>query len=168
MNDKKTIKLGIANWSVQPSYPPSDIIWSDIQNLNESDGIFKMSVVYLSPIFLSMILVYFVNYLENEAAGETALNLVLSYFTTIFLAFYVLYLSPQLSYLMTEWENHERKSVKEESFLTKHSFMLSFNMIFSPFLASLFLEYFEMLSTQKKAINNNKVSSTWQKVYEKN
>ena len=102
----------------------------------------KMSVVYLSPIFLSMILVYMMNVLENNTSTDSAINLVLSYFTSLVLAFFVLYLSPHLSYLMTEWENHERKSVKEESFLSKHSFMLSFNMIFSPFLASVFLEYY--------------------------
>jgi hypothetical protein len=30
MSEKRTLKLGIADWKVQQAYPPSDIIWSEI------------------------------------------------------------------------------------------------------------------------------------------
>jgi len=57
MNDKKTMKLGIANWKVEKAYPPSDILWNDIQNFQEEPSTFKNLAMILLHFGLSFFVV---------------------------------------------------------------------------------------------------------------
>lgn len=54
-------------------------------------------------------------------------------------ALYSLYFNPQLIFSMTKWENIPRKSVKEESFLTKLNFMFVFNFALAPWIGGAFI-----------------------------
>ena len=56
MKDQKTIRLGIANWKVERAYPPSDIIWNEIQNVAENESCLK-SKFYLPINYINSILV---------------------------------------------------------------------------------------------------------------
>ena len=114
MNDKKTIKLGIANWKVSNAYPPSDIIWSEFQNILEKEESWgKVAYPFLNhscSMFLLLTTVYLDSYAFKNIVPAL---LVCQYFSPLILTFFILYLNPQLMLILTEWEYNERKSVKE-------------------------------------------------------
>lgn len=62
--------------------------------------------------------------------------MIYQYFCPLIWALYSVYLNPQLVFKLIQWENTPRKSVKEQSFLSKHNFMLVFNFILAPWIAS--------------------------------
>jgi hypothetical protein len=67
MNDKKTIKLGIANWKVSNAYPPSDIIWGELQNIADKEDSFAG---FTSPILnhsCNMLMLLIAVYLDTDA-----------------------------------------------------------------------------------------------------
>jgi hypothetical protein len=81
-----------------------------------------------------------VSYLDGARFCDLAsVKLVMHYFCPLLWALYSLYLNPQLVFKLIQWENTPRKSRKEQSFLTKHNFMLVFNLIFAPWISSAIL-----------------------------
>lgn len=69
-----------------------------------------------------------------------ATMLVIQYFCPFLVALFTLYGSPFIMFELTQMECNERKSVKEASFLGKLNFMMTFNLIFCPFIANLVLD----------------------------
>jgi predicted membrane channel-forming protein YqfA (hemolysin III family) len=69
--------------------------------------------------------------------------LVSQYFMPLCLAIFTLYVNPQILLVLTEWEYNERKSVKEQSFLSKLNYSLVFNMIFGPYLITVLVFYIQ-------------------------
>lgn len=47
MNDKKSMKLSISNWEVQRAYPPSDIIWTELQNISKNQSMLRKLGLFL-------------------------------------------------------------------------------------------------------------------------
>ena len=62
--------------------------------------------------------------------------LVIHYVCPLFLAVFILYVNPNVLFKMTKWEKTPLKSSQEKSYISKHSCMLTFNMIMGPFLAT--------------------------------
>ena len=81
-----------------------------------------------------MLTLFLDGYILNK---NTAALLVAQYFCPLMLAFFNLYLHPQLLLICTDMELNERKSVKENSFLSKVNNMLLFNLILGPYLAQI-------------------------------
>ena len=139
IDDKKTKKLWIQNWTVQNAYKPSDIIWNELQNISNPDSFTKSLGIILANLGISTVLFSFFIFLESLDTTIDAFNIVIRYVSPMVLGFYILYLHPQIVFRFTQQENHDRKSLKETSFLSKHNFMLVFNMMMAPFLAGLIL-----------------------------
>lgn len=70
-----------------------------------------------------------------------SLQLIVDYVSSFAFAYYILYLSPHMQFMLTNWQNIERKSHKEMSFLNKLNFMFIFNSLICPLLNGLMLEY---------------------------
>lgn len=139
IDDKKTKKLWVQNWTVQNAYKPSDIIWNELHNISNPDSFWKSLGIILANLLLSMVVFFIFLLIEKVDTPIDALNLVLYYVSPMVLALYILFVHPQILFKFTLYENHDRKSLKETSFLSKHSFMLVFNLMLAPFLAGLIL-----------------------------
>ena len=95
MNDKKTIKLGIANWKVANAYPPSDIIWSEFQNILEKEESWGKFAYPLLNHSCSLVVLFLIVYLDSHAFRNIIPVLLISqYFTPQILSFFTLYLNP--------------------------------------------------------------------------
>lgn len=68
------------------------------------------------------------------------LQLIIDYFSSFGYAYYILYQSPHIQFLVTQLQTIERKSHKEMSFLNKLNFMFIFNSMVCPFVVALMLE----------------------------
>ena len=140
MNDKKTIKLGISNWQVSNAYPPSDIIWGELQNIVDKEESWHEVTLPILNHSCSLLILLPVIYIDLYVFKTMVpVQLVMQYFCPILLAFFTLYFNPQLLLTLTNWELNERKSVKEQSFLSKLNFSLVFNMIFGPYLIAMLI-----------------------------
>ena len=141
MQDQRTIRLGIANWKVERAYPPSDIIWNEIQNVAENESCFK-SKLYLPIYYINSILVIaLILFFDYWAFGRVLVaQFVFQYFSPLALGFYTLYAAPKLVFKINQWENHERKSIKENSFLKNLNLMFGFNMIIALFIIAVLLQ----------------------------
>lgn len=91
-----------------------------------------------------MLILILAVYFDTEAFRAVVPALLVSqYFCPLMLAIFTLYFNPQLQLLLTNWEYNERKSLKENSFLSKVNFSLVFNMIFGPFLITLLINFID-------------------------
>ena len=92
---KKTIALGIADWKVQQAYPPSDIIWSEIQNISEKDLSYRSYLLQFLNLVTSILAVMTILFFDDLILKHnTAALLVAQYFCPLLLAFFNLYLNP--------------------------------------------------------------------------
>lgn len=64
--DKKSVKLGIADWQVERAYPPADIIWEDIQHVSKEDGIWKQISIPLISVLASFISFFLVLVIDDS------------------------------------------------------------------------------------------------------
>ena len=72
-----------------------------------------------------------------------SVEILLKYVTPIILGLYSFYYLPKLIYKIVQYEKHERKSEKEESFLRKNVFMMILNCLIIPFLICAVLKTLE-------------------------
>ena len=67
ITDSRTMKLGITNWKVDHAFPPSDIIWPDIQNVAENDISIKkylyVSLNYIISFLVVAVIIFFDHWL---------------------------------------------------------------------------------------------------------
>ena len=67
MNDKKTVKLGIQNWKVMNAYPPSDIIWSELQNIVNKDESWSVYTLPFLNYSLALSVLIIMQFLDMQA-----------------------------------------------------------------------------------------------------
>jgi len=141
LNDRQNVRLGLQNWKVAQAYPPSDINWDQINTIYEEESCKKCSIPYVN--FLTTILVGLVFlYLDSFALKHiVSLKLIFDYSCSLGFAYFVVYISPRMQYELTQWESQERKSHKEESFLSKLNFMFVFNTTLCPLINGVLLEF---------------------------
>lgn len=141
LDDKQNVRLGLQNWKVEQAYPPSDINWDQITTIDQEEGCKQWSIPFLnfsSTFLVGMVFLYLDSFAFRKYAS---LKLIFDYCCSFAFAYYVMYISPKIQYELTQWQNVERKSHKEESFLSRLNLMFVFNSAICPFLNGLLLEY---------------------------
>ena len=139
MGDRRYDKLNIEDWVVDQAYPPSDIIWADIEQVQEN-GTCKSFLPFIN-LSASFGVIFVAMFFDQWAfRDQKAIMLVIQYFCPFLVALFTLWGSPLIIFELTQLEYNERKSVKEASFLGKLNFMLTFNLIFCPYIANLVLD----------------------------
>ena len=97
MSDKKIQKLGIKNWSVSPAYPPTDIVWTEIQNISRTDGVYKAVSIFLINVICATALYCGVYYLDNSYFYDRpSIKLIMHYICPLLWIVYSLYVNPYL------------------------------------------------------------------------
>lgn len=144
MQDTKIVKLGIQNWRVHEAYPPTDIIWSEIDQIANDTCVWKQLLITTFTMLLSLALFAVIGYADlNAFVTDQSLKLIMRYFCPLLWAFYSLYLNPWLVFKLIKWENTPLKSIKEQSFLSKFNFNLIFNLVVAPWLTTYLLTFIE-------------------------
>ena len=160
------MKLGIEKWQVHEAYPPTDIIWSEIDQLAKEAGICKHFWITFFNITMSLTLFVFLSFGDTaEIFHDYSLKLISRYFCPLSWAFYSLYLNPWLVFKMIKWEYTPLKSAKEQSFLSKFNLSLVFNLTLIPFMGYFMRYYITQIYLANNASdsdpNLNPIVSEW-------
>lgn len=67
------------------------------------------------------------------------LILLVKYITPLFLVFYNYYICPLILFKVVQYERYERRSEKEDSFMTKHILFMVLNSLIIPFCVCAYL-----------------------------
>lgn len=65
------------------------------------------------------------------------------YISPLLLALYGFYILPWLISKIVQYERHERKSLKEESFMNRNTFMMILNSLIIPFITIAVISYID-------------------------
>ena len=134
-------RLGLQNWKVDQAYSPTDINWDQINTIYEDDS-FKQWALPTGNILFAFLVGLLFLYVDSFAFTDyPSFALILDYLCSFAFAYYILYISPNIQFILTNVQNIERKSHKEMQFLNKLNFMFIFNSLISPLLSGLALEY---------------------------
>jgi hypothetical protein len=143
LTDKRSIRLGIKDWKVERACPPTDIIWSDIQNISVEDSWIKRFSIKSFTIFISFVYNLLSNYIDTAFANLWLTKIFYLYLDSFIMATLSLFVFPWIVFQLVQWETNSRKSIKEVSFLSKHGLVLVFTMIMSPWVSRLLYKWFK-------------------------
>ena len=91
-------------------------------------------------LLLSVIYSLLNNFVE-DMVQSTWINIGYMYVSTMVMGLLTLLVFPWIVFHLVEWETNSRKSVKEGSFLSKHGFVLIFNMIMAPWISGMIYKW---------------------------
>lgn len=134
--------LEIKNWEVDMAPPPSDIIWTELNKGGSKSTILKIFIKGF-PIVCSIVVIWVITFFDFEnKKWPFALRLIMKYFSPLFLVYYSFYLMPLLVYRVEHLNKYERKTEKEESFITASIRVMINNCLILPYFGSTLISYF--------------------------
>jgi uncharacterized membrane protein YcgQ (UPF0703/DUF1980 family) len=103
---------------------------------------------------LSAVIVFTIIYVDIVEAENLPvfLQIITKYIAPLMLCLHAFYILPWLIYKIVQYERHERKTEKEESFMHKNSFMMILNFLILPFIVC------SVLSTWNTSLANTYVN----------
>jgi hypothetical protein len=152
-------ELCIQNWQISPAIPPSEIIWPNMNKMNEQTT-FKTLQHILVPILVSIFAIFAI--LGAETAGVHLLPKsivpIFSYLTLTCYVLYNIYATPMLVFNGIQSEAHHVKSRRESAYNSRLVTTLIFNLLISPITYSLFISRnIPSLLQDRQAMDENTV-----------
>lgn len=127
--------LDIRNWEVEMAIPTNDIIWTEL-NKGVSRSLLTRMILNLLLLTLSAIVIFGIIFIDQELENElpSFVLVAVKYVSPLALSLFTFYTIPWLIFKVVQFERHERKSEKEESFMSKNSMLMTLNCLVVPFI----------------------------------
>ena len=94
LTDRRSIRLGIKNWKVERACPPTDIIWSDIQNISVEDSWIKRFSIKSFTVFVSFVYFFIIDYIDSYLKNLWLVHIIYLYIDALIMAAITLVVSP--------------------------------------------------------------------------
>lgn len=130
-------KLHLKEWEVEQACYPSDIIWTELNKNQRSSIVYQIALFllpYIVSIGLSLVVTYFEYNLSHNHDHNMWVAVTIQYFSPIILCCFNYYTFPWIISRVIQNQGYEKKSSKEQSFVSKNTLFLLLNTLILPFL----------------------------------
>lgn len=113
---------------------------------------------FVVSLAVSGLLIYFDQALQGVLPGF--LSIILKYVAPLLLSIFTYYTTPWLIYKIVQVEGHERKSSKEESYMTKNTILMIFNSLILPYIMATIISH---LNAEEEIVHEIPIIPKWPK-----